>query len=64
MTAEGGKFMDALNKIMGAAEAAKLWGLSPGHIKNLAANGKIQAVKIGPTWVISKEQPNPKQKDD
>ena len=53
-----------LDKVMGAEEAARVWGLSPGYIKNLAAAGKIAAVKIGPTWVISKEQPNPKQKED
>jgi excisionase family DNA binding protein len=48
-----------LNKIMGVDEAAELWGLSSGYIKNLCAEGKIQARKIGKTWIIDKSQPNP-----
>lgn len=53
--------MDALEKVMGVEEAAREWGLSPGYIKNLCNAGKIEAKKIGKTWVIAKEQPNPKQ---
>ncbi|WP_431818742.1 helix-turn-helix domain-containing protein [Bacillus pumilus] len=54
--------MTVLNKIMGVDEASELWGLSPGYIKNLCANNKIECKKIGKTWIISKEQPNPKKK--
>lgn len=50
----------ALDKIMGVGEAATLWGLSPGYIKNLCASGKVEARKIGKTWVLLKDQPNPK----
>lgn len=50
-----------LELIMGADEAAKEWGLSPSHVKDLARDGKILAKKIGKTWVIDKEQPNPKK---
>lgn len=50
-----------LEKIIGVEEAAKLWGLTPGYIKNLCAEGKIEAKKIGKTWVIAKEQDNPSQ---
>lgn len=53
--------MSALDNIMGVQEAAKIWGLSPGYIKNLCAEGKIKAKKIGTTWVIDKNQPNPKK---
>jgi excisionase family DNA binding protein len=45
--------------VMGVEEAADLWNLSPGYIKNLCAEGKINAKKIGKTWVIDKNQPNP-----
>lgn len=45
--------------IMGVEEAAELWGLSPGYIKNLCAAGKLNAVKIGKTWVLEKTQPKP-----
>jgi Helix-turn-helix domain len=54
--------MNILDKIMGVEEASETWTLSPGYIKNLCAEGKIQARKIGKTWVISKDQENPKNK--
>ncbi|MGA9172404.1 MAG: helix-turn-helix domain-containing protein [Thermoactinomyces sp.] len=49
---------------MGVEEAAKLWGYKPGYIKNLCAQGKIEAKKIGKTWVISKNQPHPRENAD
>lgn len=52
--------MNPLEKIMGVDEASELWGLSPGYIKNLCAAGKVECIKIGKTWVLSREQPNPK----
>ena len=51
---------NVLEKIMGVDEASKLWGLSSGYIKNLCASGKIASKKIGKTWVILKDQSNPK----
>ena len=56
------KQKDALDHLISVADAAKLWGLSEGHVKNICAEGKIDAVKIGKTWVIDKRQPNPKQR--
>jgi excisionase family DNA binding protein len=53
-----------LDYIMGVEEAAKLWGYKPGYIKNLCAQGKIEAKKIGKTWVISKNQPHPRENAD
>lgn len=47
--------------VMGVDEASELWELSPGYIKNLCAKGKIKSKKIGKTWIIDKEQPNPKK---
>lgn len=49
----------SLDNIIGVDEASKLWGLSPGTIKNYCADGKIIAKKIGKTWVIDKTQDNP-----
>lgn len=52
---------NALANVIGVEEASEIWGLSPGYIKNLCADGKIKAKKIGKTWVIDRNQPNPKQ---
>jgi excisionase family DNA binding protein len=49
----------SLENVIGVEEAAELWGLSAGYIKNLCADGKIKAKKIGKTWVIDKTQENP-----
>jgi excisionase family DNA binding protein len=54
--------MNPLDNIIGVEEASQIWGLSSGYIKNLCASGKIQAKKIGKTWVISKDQSNPRHK--
>lgn len=51
--------MNPLNRIMGVEEAATLWNLSPGYIKNLCASNKVKCIKIGKTWVLDKNQPNP-----
>lgn len=50
-----------LENVIGVNEAAKLWGLDAGYIKNLCAQGKIKAKKIGRVWVIDKTQENPKK---
>lgn len=49
---------------MGVDEAAEKWLLSPGYIKNLCASGRLLAVKIGKTWILDREQPNPSQRED
>lgn len=48
--------LDPLQMVIGVEEAAEMWNLSPGYVKNLCAVGKIKAVKIGKTWVIDKNQ--------
>lgn len=55
--------MNPLKYIMGVEEAATLWNLSPGYIKNLCAEGKVKACKIGKTWILDKTQVNPSQKN-
>lgn len=55
--------MSILDNVIGVDEAAKLWNLSPGYIKNLCAEGKIKCKKIGKTWVIDRTQQNPSKKD-
>ena len=54
--------MKILEQIMGVDEASELWTLSPGYLKNLCAEEKIQARKVGNTWIILKNQENPKMK--
>lgn len=49
-----------LENAIGVEEAAEHWGLSAGTIKNYCAEGKVKAKKIGKTWVIDKDQDNPK----
>lgn len=53
--------MNILNQIAGISEMAELWGLSESRIKYLCQNGEIEAKKIGKTWVIDKNQDNPKK---
>lgn len=43
-----------LNNVIGVEEAAEMLNLSAGYIKNLCAAGKIEAKKIGKTWIINK----------
>lgn len=50
---------DPLEWIMSSEEAAKKWGLSPGTVKNMCRTGRIKAKKVGPTWVIDINTPNP-----
>lgn len=53
--------MNPLDHIMGVQEAAEIWGLSPGTIKNYCAEGRVKAVQIGKTWILDKNQQNPAQ---
>ena len=56
------------------AEAAKICGLSPDHLRRLARTNKLWAKKIGPIWVTTAEavqeyiakgiRPGPKPKQD
>ena len=48
--------------VMGVNEAGKVWGLQPMYVKNLCAEGKVQAIKIGKTWIIDRNQTNPKRR--
>lgn len=51
-----------LDQVMGVHEAAELWNTDAGYVKNLCNAGKVRAKKIGKTWVLDVNQPNPKQK--
>lgn len=53
--------MGILDEIIGVQEASELWGLSADRIKQLCQTGEIEAKKIGKTWVILKNQQNPKK---
>lgn len=58
---KSGYFRDPLDEIMGTDEAAKLWGLSAVRVKHLCSQGKVKAKKIGKTWVIDRQQENPRK---
>lgn len=49
------------NAIMDTKEASEQWGLSQDRIKHLCSQGKIEAVKVGNSWAIYRNQPNPKK---
>lgn len=49
-----------LDQIMGVKDAAKLWGMSADHIKRLCREKKLIARNIGKTWILIKDQPNPR----
>ena len=53
---------NALDQIMGVQDAAKLWGISPDHVKTLCRQKKIISRNIGKTWIILIDQPNPAQR--
>ena len=48
-----------LDHIIGVDEAGELWNLSPDHVKRLCREGKLLCKKIGKTWVLLRDQPNP-----
>ena len=64
---------DAAKRLVSLAEAAEISGLSQGHLRLLAKQEKIWAVKIGRNWVTTREaiqeylatnpRPGPKPKD-
>ncbi|WP_262767705.1 helix-turn-helix domain-containing protein [Bacillus wiedmannii] len=49
-----------LEHIMGVKEAGELWGLSADRVKGLCQSNKVICKKIGNSWVLVKNQPNPK----
>lgn len=53
-----------LHNVIDVHEAAYILKVSPGHIKNLCAQGKIVAKKIGNTWVIDKSRLRGEKQND
>lgn len=49
-----------LDQIMGVKEAGEMWGLSADRVKGLCQSNEVVAKKIGNSWVLDKNQPNPK----
>lgn len=49
-----------MSQLMQTEEAAELWGLSQGYIKNLCNEGNVIAYKVGRAWLLLRDQPNPK----
>lgn len=52
-----------LNHLISVEEASKIWGLSPGYVKKLCAEGQIVAKKIGKTWVVYRDQKKPNRQN-
>jgi len=50
------------NKLMSVKEASEMWGLSIAQVKQLCVQGKVIRKKIGNSWVILKDQENPRQR--
>jgi hypothetical protein len=55
--------MNPLDQIMGVIEAGERWSLHPDSVKRLCVQKKVIAKKIGKTWVLLKDQPNPSVKE-
>lgn len=53
--------INPLDQIMSCQEAAELWNLNPDYIRELCNKGKVKAKNIGKTWIIDRNQPNPKK---
>lgn len=46
---------EAAKQFVSLAEASKIVGLSPDHLRRLAIEGKLWAIKIGRNWVTTEE---------
>jgi hypothetical protein len=51
-----------LSQLMTTEEASTLWGMHQDHIKRLCSSGQVIARKRGKTWMLLREQPNPKKR--
>jgi hypothetical protein len=51
-----------MSQLMTTEEASLIWDLSADRIKALCASGAITAAKKGNTWLILRDQDNPKQR--
>ncbi|MFB5268116.1 helix-turn-helix domain-containing protein [Paenibacillus enshidis] len=61
------KKYNPLDHIMDVQEASELWGLAPSTIKDLCHNKleeKGLAIKKGKTWILYRDQENPKKYKD
>ncbi|MDD9266018.1 hypothetical protein ACFPES_03130 [Paenibacillus sp. GCM10023248] len=47
--------------VMGTEEAAAMWELSQDHVKKLCRLGKCEAFLLGKSWILLRDQPNPKK---
>ena len=50
---------DIFDRFMKLEEAAEFWGVSVPTVKRYCQTGKVDAAKIGQTWLIDKLQPKP-----
>ncbi|WP_198949050.1 hypothetical protein [Bacillus mycoides] len=45
---------------MGVKEAGEMWGLSADRVKGLCQSDEVIAKKVGNSWILDKNQQNPK----
>lgn len=48
-----------LEHLISVDEAARMWGITPQHVRRLCESGDIRAKKVGRQWIIDKRQENP-----
>lgn len=53
---------NSLDHVIGVDDAGRKWKLSPGTIKNYCSEGRLVAKKMGKTWIIDQNQPDPRRK--
>lgn len=53
------KHYNELDRFISVDEAAKMWDMTPQHIRRLCEARKIISKKIGSCWIIDIYQPNP-----
>jgi uncharacterized protein with PhoU and TrkA domain len=57
------KLDSIMEQLMTTEEASIVWGLSQDRIKHLCSAGDVVAIKRGKTWLLLKDQDNPKQRE-
>lgn len=52
--------MNPLYEVMSTKEASEYWGVHQDHVKRLCREGKVICRKFGKTYILQKNQPNPR----
>ena len=52
---ERGPFEDLTSKFISVTEASDISGLTPGYIRRLLRQGRIEGVRVGRDWLTTEE---------